>query len=35
MEGKKPEARKLSMASTKQEMLDAYHAVLKQVQEKD
>jgi hypothetical protein len=35
MDAKKPEAKKLSMSSTKQEMLDAYHAVLKQVQEKD
>jgi hypothetical protein len=35
MDAKKPEPKKLSMTSTKQEMLDAYHAVLKQVQEKD
>jgi hypothetical protein len=35
MDAKKPEAKKLSMTSTKQEMLDAYQAVLKQVQEKD
>jgi hypothetical protein len=35
MENKKPEAKKLSMTNTKQEMLDAYHAALKQIQEKD
>ena len=35
MENRKPETKKLSMTSTKQEMLDAYHAVLKQMQEKD
>ena len=35
MDSKKAETKKLSMTNTKQEMLDAYHAVLKQVQEKD
>ena len=35
MENRKPETKKLSMTNTKQEMLDAYHAVLKQMQEKD
>lgn len=35
MESKKPEVKKLSMTSTKQEMLDAYHTVLKQLQEKN
>ncbi len=35
MENRKPETKKLSMTNTKQEMLDAYHAVLKQTQEKD
>ncbi|MGD0659886.1 MAG: hypothetical protein ABSD38_17645 [Syntrophorhabdales bacterium] len=34
MDSKKPEVKKLTMTNTKQEMLDAYHAVLKQVQEK-
>jgi predicted nucleic acid-binding Zn-ribbon protein len=35
MESKRPEVKKLSMTSTKQEMLDAYHAVLKQLEEKN
>jgi hypothetical protein len=35
MENRKAETKKLSMTNTKQEMLDAYHAVLKQMQEKD
>ncbi len=34
MEGKKGEPKKVSMTNTKQEMMDAYHAVLKQIQEK-
>jgi hypothetical protein len=35
MDVKRPELKKLSMTSTKQEMLDAYSAVLKQLQTKD
>ncbi len=35
MDAKKPELKKLSMSSTKQEMLDAYNMVLKQLQEKE
>ena len=35
MDPKKPEPKKMSMTSTKQEMLDAYNAVLKQLQEKE
>ncbi len=35
MDAKKPDPKKLSMTSTKQEMLDAYQIVLKQLQEKD
>ena len=33
MEEKKPQPKKLSLSNTKQEMLDAYHSVLKQVDE--
>ncbi len=33
MEEKKPHPKKLSLSNTKQEMLDAYHSVLKQVDE--
>ena len=35
MEAKKSDAKKLSMSSTKQEMLDAYSAVLKELKEKE
>ena len=35
MESKKPEAKKLTMTNTKQEMLDAYHGVLKELHEKE
>jgi hypothetical protein len=35
MDAKKPEPKKLSMSSTKQEMLDAYHAALKELREKE
>lgn len=35
MDARKSEPKKLSMTSTKQEMLDAYNNVLKQLQEKD
>ncbi len=35
MDAKKGEPKKLSMASTKQEMMDAYNAVLKQLREKE
>jgi len=35
MESKKPDPKKLSMSSTKQEMLDAYNAVLNELKEKE
>lgn len=35
MDAKKPDPKKLSMSSTKQEMLDAYNAVLRELKEKE